>query len=243
MKVILQMMFGTPFDWTDKYFDNFEMLDDWTLKVFTPNKLKGRKNVEIIPMTIEEFDERVKKVTGIEPGNYIDGHAPHKLTSDYYPAYGLIMEDHIKGYDFWGHTNWDVVFGRIDHFLTDDYLKDCDIFADEVYELNGTFSIYRNCEKVNNLFKKVPGWEKAFKEHRLFGFDELIMGPWMATQEYVRFKCPPYYPWHGYDRLPLELEKKDDGSLYQVAIDKVTGRRMGKEIMFYHFSYTKKYPL
>lgn len=243
MKVILQMMFGRPFDWTEKYLDNCEMIPGYDWKIFTPNKLKGRKNVEIIPMTIEEFDERVEFQTGIVPGNYIDGHAPHKLTSDYYPAYGLIMEDYIKDYEWWGHTNWDVVYGRLDHFLTDEYLKDCDIFADEANEINGVFTLYRNNDKVNNLFREVPGWEEAFREHRLFGFDELIMGKWIQTQDLVRFKYPKHYPWFGYDRLPAELEQKEDGSLFQVLTDKITGRKMGKEISFYHFSYNKRYPL
>lgn len=255
-KVFLQMMFGEPLDsrWLDLYFKNCNMLEKygWYWKIFTPNSLLSQGNVEIVPMNLDEFDRRVEEKCGVTPNNYIDPttKAPHKLTSDYYPAYGLILEDHTQGFDFWGHTNWDVVYGRLDHFIPDSYLADCDIFADEANEINGPFTIYRNNSLVNNLFREIPNWQHMFTDHGLFYLDETHMTQAVrkaAAEGRVRFKYPQNYPFFSYDRFPHhvpepQLERFPDGSLYETFKDRVTGRIHGKEMSFFHFSYTKRYP-
>lgn len=248
-KVFLNMMFGTPIPWLEQYMDNCAMVKGWDWMIFTPNKIKGRDNVHIIPMTLREFDQRIIKKIGVDPQNFLAGHAPNKLTSDYYPAYGLIMDDIIKGYDFWGHTNWDVVYGNLSKFVSDDYLKDCEVFSDEDHAINGVFNLYRNNDKINNLWKLLPEWKKWFTEHELFYVDETHFTEVMRKiEDKVKWKYPKHYPLHSYDRLPPHvptpsLELKEDGSLFEMFQDIVTKRIMGKEIMYFHFSYTKKWPL
>jgi len=40
---------------------------------------------------------------------------------------GLIFEDYVAGYDFWGHCDLDVVWGDIRKFLHTRILSDSDI--------------------------------------------------------------------------------------------------------------------
>ncbi len=245
-KVFLQPLFGKPYDWTQQYLDNIAQVEGYDWKIFTPHALKpSGKNTEIINMHIGTFDKLVEEACGLNPDNYIDGEAPHKNLTDFYPAYGDIFKDYIKGYDYWGHTNWDCVYGRLGHFLPDSVLAECDIWADESNSVNGTFSLYRNDEKINKLYQKVDGWKEAFTLPKLFGFDEMDFSVYAVKEGYVT--NPIHYPFHSYDRFPLHIREPQleykDGRLYEVFEDAVTLRKIGKELMWFHFSYSKRWPL
>lgn len=252
-KVFLQTQFGAPHAWSARYFDNFQMLApyDWHLKVFTPNAWTSDGNIEIIPMTLAEFDDRIEKTCGVHPRNFIENGAPHKLVSDYYPAYGHILQEFIQGYTYWGHTNWDMVYGRLDHFIPDSVLADSDIWSDDVDAINGIFCLYRNTERVNNLFRQVPEWERMFVTHEPCAFDELHMT--LAVRKMkneIKFRHPQYFPNHSYDRLPQHkptpnLYFEPDGALIERYEEPLAApkKHYGREIMAFHFSSTKKWPL
>lgn len=251
-KVILQLLFGEPHAWTKEYLKVVSRIGNgWHWKIFTPNKLPKHNNVEVIPMELEEFDSLIEKYCGVNPKNYMDGTAPHKLISDMYPAYGQILQDYTKGYDFWGHVNWDMVFGRIDRYCTDELLKKHDIWSDWDKGINGIFTVYRNNEKINNLFREIPSWEQMFTKHKLFYLDETYMSDCAnkaANEGRIRFFKPPYHPFHSYDRLPQhvptpKLQLLKDGTLLEEFRDTVTGNIFPKEIMSFHFSHTKQWPL
>ena len=244
-KVFLQPLFGKPYSWTQRYLDNIAQVEGYDWKIFTPHKLRGGKNTEIISMHIGTFDKLVWQASRIDPENYIEGEAPHKNLTDFYPAYGDIFKRYISDYDYWGHTNWDCVYGRLDHFLPDSELAKCDIWADESNAVNGTFSLYRNDTKINKLYQEVDGWQEVFKSHKLFGFDETTFSDYAVKEGYVT--NPPHYPFHSYDRFPTHIREPQleytDGRLYEIFEDAVTLRKVGKEIMWYHFSYSKRWPL
>lgn len=260
-KVFILTQFGKPHEWTQEYIDHVQKLgkNGWYWKIFTPNKLESKGNVEIIPMTIEQFNDLIELKCGVNPKNFItEEGVPSKPVSDFYVASGKIFEDYIKSYDFWGMTNWDVVYGNLSTFLPDDFLNDSDIFTDDVMQVNGVFSLFRNHQLINRLYETIPDWQTMFTEHRLFGIDEYhLIKPILKANEgqLLRYRCPAYYPMHSYDRLiqhqpTPQLELQEDGSLYEKFRDirppvgylNFKGY-IAKEIMYFHFSFTKKWPL
>ena len=42
--------------------------------------------------------------------------SPYKLC-DYKPVYGLIFDEDLQDYDFWGHCDVDLIFGDIRKFI------------------------------------------------------------------------------------------------------------------------------
>jgi len=272
-KVFLISEFGAPFEWTQKYIDNVAKLEPfgWKWKIFTPNKyVDVPKNVEIVDMTIEQYTELVEKKLGVKPNMFItEKGVPSVHVTDFYPFSGVIFEDYIKDADFWGITNMDVVYGRLDHFLPDSALEDCDVFTDDVATINGVFSLYRNNEMVNNMFRHVPEWQKVLESipckkcveggettHTLYGFDEYTMTQVMrmlVEKTDIRYKFPPYYPVHSHDRLEnhvpdIKLEFQADGSLWELYKDMKSPNwiharpQIGREVFYFHFCDTKKWP-
>jgi hypothetical protein len=73
---------------------------------------------------------------------------PYKLC-DYKPLYGDLFADYLKGYDFWGHFDPDVIFGRINEFVPDELYQQYDKIFDRGY-----FALYRNTPPVNILYRE-----------------------------------------------------------------------------------------
>ena len=91
---------------------------------------------------------------------------PYKLC-DYKPAYGDLFHDYLKGYDFWGHCDIDLVFGDIRKFITDDILEKYDRIG-----VDGPFTLYRNTHSINALYRKIGDYKRIFVDQQAWGFDE-----------------------------------------------------------------------
>lgn len=263
-KVFILPQFGPPFAWTAEYLDHIGTLAPygWHWKILTPHGYASRSaNVEIVPMTFAEFDARVTKATGVITGNFLDAAGlPAKLVSDYYPAFGEIFADLLTDCDCWSITNWDVLYGRLDHFLSDDLLKQHDIWSDDHRHVNSLFCFYKNVDPINRLYRQVPHWERMFQYEgcSLVGFDELyfdVIVRRLAAAGEIKFGYPPYFSLHSYDRLVQHQPTPNvaiapDGALIECfddphpALEHYPPWRgmFGREIMYFHFIRTKSWP-
>jgi hypothetical protein len=71
---------------------------------------------------------------------------PYKLC-DFRPAYGEIFRPEIAGYDFWGHCDLDVIFGRIREHLP------AEAFAHDKILFQGNFALYRSSPEAAAWFR------------------------------------------------------------------------------------------
>jgi hypothetical protein len=71
---------------------------------------------------------------------------PYKLC-DFRPAYGEIFREELAGYDFWGHCDLDVIFGRILESLPEE------AFHHDKILFQGNFALYRNSPDVAAWFR------------------------------------------------------------------------------------------
>jgi hypothetical protein len=104
-------------------------------------------NVKIINLSFEELKTNVQKCFDFD----ICLEKPYKIC-DYRPAFGYIFSNYLKDYNFWGYCDFDMIFGNIRKFVTDDILEN----YEKIYT-RGHLSLYKNNEKINNLFKSNLG--------------------------------------------------------------------------------------
>ncbi len=93
---------------------------------------------------------------------------PYKFC-DFRPSYGEVFAEYISGYDFWGYTDTDMVYGNLRKFVTDDLLDKYDhIFG------RGHFSLYRNVKEVNREYRNVaiPTYKQVYTYDEGRAFDE-----------------------------------------------------------------------
>lgn len=69
------------------------------------------QNVHIINSSFSE----VQKLTNRKLNCQVALERPYKLC-DLKPLYGIIFAEYLKGYDYWGHCDMDMVFGDIRSF-------------------------------------------------------------------------------------------------------------------------------
>jgi hypothetical protein len=121
-------------------------------------------NVAVQSYTFEDLVNRVRSHFDFP----ISLERPYKLC-DFRPAFGEIFADELAGYDFWGHSDLDVIFGRIR-----DHLPAAAFEADKIL-FNGNFSLYRNNAETAGWYRHEVGkvdYRDAMTTPAAMHFDE-----------------------------------------------------------------------
>lgn len=126
---------------------------------------------------VAEFRQRAADTLNV---HYPD-HADPRKPCAYRVTFGVMYADLIDGYDFWGHTDLDCVYGRTHRFVTDDLLEQTDIQTDHHY-LCGPWTLYRNTPSVNQLFLEVADWRRRLEDPVEVGWGETVYTDVLARE-------------------------------------------------------------
>nr|WP_315247103.1 DUF6625 family protein [uncultured Flavobacterium sp.] len=129
-----------------------------------PNK---PSNVIIINKSLDEFKAEATKKLGFD----LNFDNAYKLC-DFKPVCGLLFQDFLEKYDFWGHGDIDMVYGNIRSFITPDILNKYDLISAHKDFITGTFCLYRNNDLMRTLFMESRDYQKVFSSPEWVGFDE-----------------------------------------------------------------------
>lgn len=125
------------------YNTNFDFLiftDNWNEDFNVP------ENVKIIIISLDDIKGKVSQILKYK----FVLHNPYKLC-DYKPLYGLIFEEHLAGYDFWGHCDPDIIWGDLSKFITSEHFNN----YDRIYA-RGHLCLYRNVGRINHAALMEP---------------------------------------------------------------------------------------
>ena len=124
-------------------------------------------NVKIIYKTLTEIKENANDKLGFN----VNIQYPYKLC-DFKPAYGFLFPEIVRGYDFWGHGDIDVVYGDIRSFMSRELLGDYDIISSRHDYITGSFCLFRNDDYINSFFMESKDYKRVFTYPENFCFDE-----------------------------------------------------------------------
>ncbi len=132
---------------------------------FTDAEVQPAPNIIVNRMSFGEFRRVVQRAFDFP----IVLDRPYKLC-EYKPAYGYILQDYIKGYDFWGFGDLDLVYGDLRTFITDSVLRHKFVLG------WGHLSLFMNDTATNTYFmERVEGFQyyrDAFQTPAITFFDE-----------------------------------------------------------------------
>lgn len=198
MKVCLIMpYFGKLPNYFDLWLKTCTYNPDIDFIIITDNEIKSpQNNIRVIHSTFEQLTKMVDEKIHYE----VNLEAPYKLC-DFKPAYGLIFQDLLEGYDFWGYCDCDLLFGDIKSFITEEIFLNHDMI-----QLLGHMTFIRNNNECNNMFNRDCGdinFERLSKFPIVVGFDEFGI-PSIMYEEKMRIYSNPriiadILPYH--DRL------------------------------------------
>jgi hypothetical protein len=167
---ILTCWYG-PYPWYFPYFiDSCRYNPTVDFIIITENTdsiFNKSDNVTIINKTLDELKSGFSEKLGFTVS--ID--YPYKLC-DFKPAYGFLFPEIIAGYDYWGQSDLDIVFGDIRGFISDDMLTVYDFISVRHDYTTGCFALYKNTEKMNKFFMRSKDFKTVFSNPEHFCFDE-----------------------------------------------------------------------
>ncbi|MFB3387051.1 DUF6625 family protein [Flavobacterium sp. LAR06] len=168
-------------------------------------------NIKVIPFTLQDFNLLATEKLGLD----INVEKGYKLC-DFRPAFGILFSEYLQGYDFWGITDIDVIYGRIREFLTDDLLNEYDTICVRHAFITACCMLYRNSNYVNNLYKESRDYKMIFTTSKNYAFDE------------TNFENSPFFTEiHDIFKMNCEIE----------SIQHVIVREMDKGKMKAHFDF------
>lgn len=137
--------------------------------IFTDCKIDNPPlNVKVEYITLREMKALAEKRLMMP----VSLNRPYKCC-DFKPVYGIIFEEYVKQYEYWGHFDVDLIMGDLYGFMMKYHYQKYDKFMHL-----GHFSFYRNNKQVNNYYK-LPGslvgdYKKVFSTQKSCAFDELL---------------------------------------------------------------------
>lgn len=133
--------------------------------LFTDADIESERNIIVKKMQFCDFQKKTQDAFGFP----IVLDRPYKLC-EYKQAYGYILKDYIKDYDYWGFGDLDLVYGDIRAFITDEVLSYNFILG------WGHLTLLRNDEETNTYFMKqevgYQNYKEAFSTSKITFFDE-----------------------------------------------------------------------
>lgn len=165
---VIGFYYGKFPDWIQYWLKSCSTNPTIDFFIVTDLKLINKpNNVHIINLSFKEtkdlFENKLNMTISLDK--------PYKLC-DYKPLYGLFLEDYIKDYDYWGHCDFDLIWGDIREYINKYNLS----YYDKFLPL-GHLSLYKNTTEVNNFFKLdgslCGDYNNVFTSDRSFAFDEI----------------------------------------------------------------------
>ncbi len=125
------------------------------------------ENIKYQEMSFQEYNALVSSRLSI----YFNPDNAYKIC-DIRPAFGLIHENLIKGYDFWGFGDLDLVYGDLRTLYTSEYLAQYDLYSNHATRVSGHLCLIRNTESMRHMFRKIPNWKEKFSNQSHMAIDE-----------------------------------------------------------------------
>ena len=198
------------------------------------------KNIRVLRWTFSQMQQTIKEKLGAG----VRLPRPYKLC-DYKPCYGLLFDEYLHGYAYWGHCDIDTILGDIRGTVERlDYKRYDRLFT------HGHFVIYKNTRSVNTLFSlptptslpPIMHWDFVDKTSYCCHFDEvgtnLICSYYGKSfcKEEVSYDVSYFYEDFRRSGIPLNVKcliTFEEGHLFGYEYDGQTLSR--KEYMYVHF--------
>lgn len=209
-KLLICPYFGPLPDWYPYWYENAVDL--------------GRYGYDLlIDHDLEAFEQRV--------ADYLDVDCPivpgEGKIHDYRCAFGMLYADELRRYDYWGHTDFDCVYGRVPFFIPDEALAELEQFSNHPTYVSGPWSLYRNSDRVNTLFQQAPDWRDILSMSSTTGWVEKGYSELVAAE---------------LEHLWVNFQTRDLNDFSTVHFDGDRLLEGDREIMVAHFRRTKVYP-
>jgi hypothetical protein len=112
---------------------------------------------------------------------------------DMKPTYGLLFEEYLVGFDFWGFCDIDVIWGRFSGFITAEILRDFDVITTRKGLIAGHLCLLRNTPACRSLCLRHLNFRFVMSQEAYCWFDEKQFSD-LVTEEVGHGRLRAYWP-------------------------------------------------
>lgn len=227
-KLMIRTWFGPLPDWYPEFREHLRHLEKYGWDFLLINEYHW-------------FWNEVKMQLGIQLPD--EAQIDRRKAGDWDPYLGAVMQKYLKTghYDYWAHVNLDAVYGRIDQWLPDSYLCNLDIFGNDPGAICGPFTVYRNAEKINQLFSECPTWRDNLQDPKFRGWDELAFNDTIKRLVLSGQITMGSGFFQSHDHI--DYAHKQHRGVYILPDGKLIDPLYNREVMMYHFNQYRKWPV
>ena len=143
-KCIVCVYFGNVPNYYDLWLKSVHYNKDYDFVLVTDSIVPmSEKNFTVINMELTSFEKLARKKLSMK----LSITYSYKLC-DFKPVYGIILQDYLADYEYWGYCDLDIILCDLNKFITTEMLEK----YDKIFPL-GHFALYRNTPEVNNRYK------------------------------------------------------------------------------------------
>lgn len=222
---------------------------------------KMYQNTKFKEMRYCDYCRLVSEKLGID---FSSDNSPYKLCGCK-PFYGLIHDEDLVEYDFWGFGDIDLILGNLNILINKETLNRYDFISTHSERVSGHLFVIRNTKNNNDLCKKIPNWKKYLEDSEFHALDEDFPYCYLVNPCFLFIKAfykliirfVPFIRKYGYyDFAQMTFQKFHKNSLFreqyttpvpqkgeQWTYDISNGlvyNPAGKEIPYLHFLFFKK---
>jgi hypothetical protein len=167
--ILLYFYFGRWPPWINFFVESCKWNPDVRWRIYTDCGEPENKadNIDYVHISFADY----KTLASDRLGFPIDFAEPYKLC-DLRPALGLIFEDEIRDYPFFGFGDIDIIFGKISDFYGERQFADLDVISTHPERLSGHFAVLRNTRTLRHAFERIPGYQAALRKPDITGVEE-----------------------------------------------------------------------
>lgn len=173
-------------------------------------EILNAENIEFKTLSFDDLRKKVQSKFDFE----ISLKTPYKLC-DYKVAYGFIFEEELKGYDYWGFCDTDVLLGDIYQFLEEHSFFENDYAR---YGLLGHLQIFKNSQEVNHVFMSGQGlnYRYGLKSINLIDGKIVVKHPLYTHFQKRKIECPEFELVESFYVIPNKLVFGEELSIQEI---------------------------
>lgn len=138
-------------------------------------------NTKFVKTTFDAYCQKVSTKLNID----FHPNASYKLC-DLKPFYGMIHEEELKNYDWWGFGDLDLVYGDLSLLINDHNLKHYDLLTTHIDKVAGHFTIVRKNSEYTKIPLQIPHWQDKLMLSKHVYLDETeyaeLVKPWKVKK-------------------------------------------------------------
>ena len=166
---ILIPYFGEWPQWMDFFIESCRAnrTIDWILIGDSAPPANKAPNVRYVTTKFDQYRELLSERLKTK----VRADDPYKLC-DIRPALPFVHADLLRGYDFAGFGDLDVIYGDIRAFYGPELLDRYDLLSTHPDRVSGHLCLMRNVPEMVSAYERAPGWKQAVGGAQHCGFDE-----------------------------------------------------------------------